>query len=129
LSWRRSISAAKTIRRQIEQFGCSVQIGFRANNIHVSHVCREPGEASVQIHTLPIPPSEPLHSEGMPQVVWAWTDPTLFWFEPGFGKQTTECVMGSLDRQLALIDAHKESHIGGGRCVLPTLDQVQVQLT
>jgi hypothetical protein len=52
-----------------------VQIGFRANNIHVSHVRREPGEASVQIYTLPVPPSEPLHSKGMTQVVWSWADP------------------------------------------------------
>ncbi len=52
-----------------DQFRCSLQIDLSGMDIHVTHICCQPGKPCVDIFSVLIPGQESVNGKGVPEVV------------------------------------------------------------
>ena len=122
------VSAAQPISGKVHKLWGSAQISLSAKDVHVSHVGREPREASVEVHALPIPSAKPMNSEGMPEVIRTGADASLFWLQAGHSKQTAQRATSGLNRQDPLVNANEKARVWSRGRILPAVRKVAVQL-
>jgi hypothetical protein len=65
----------------------------------------------MEVHTLPVPSAQSLHSEGMAQVIWSRSAPARFRLQTGQLEKMPESAACGLNWQSGLVGTDEESHV------------------
>ena len=113
--------------RQVQKLWGRVQITFGTDDIDMAHICRQPGQASVEIYALGIPPTQTVNREGVAQVIRSRSDPAAGRFQSCQPKKTPKGTACGLDRQAAAVDANEEASVSVRWCVCEARSKVSIE--
>src|ERR1017187_5841670 len=68
----------------------------------------------MKVHPLAIPSTQPMHREGVPDIIRTRSYATLHWLETGFLKQLSQCRCRSADRWSLTIDSNEKTVVWSG---------------
>jgi len=89
----------QAVAGEIEELRCGLEIDFRADDVLVAKICRQPWELSVNIHPIFGPGREAMDSESMSELVGPRSSPSLRWLHVEIPKDLADRVRGGVDRK------------------------------